>query len=37
MPGRCSFTHGFGLLSRSIIVIDSTPPPKTTSAPSLMM
>src|SRR4029453_11461435 len=37
MPGTFSLTHGFGLLARSIIVIDSTPPPITTSTPSLRM
>src|SRR6185503_19446732 len=37
MPGTFSLTHGFGLLSRSIIVMDSTPPPIITSTPSLMM
>src|SRR5919106_3980841 len=37
MPGSFSFTQGFGLASRSIIVIDSTPPPIITSTPSLMM
>ena len=34
MPGWCSLTHGFGELSRCIIVIDSTPPPIAASTPS---
>src|SRR5215831_11149114 len=37
MPGICSFRIGFGSLSRLAIVIDSTPPPIMTSAPSWMM
>src|SRR5215471_9531613 len=37
MPGSCSFRIGFGSLSRLAIVIDSTPPPIMTSAPSWMM
>src|SRR4030095_1357126 len=36
MPGICSFRIGFGSLSRLPIVIDSTPPPIMTSAPSWM-
>src|SRR5438034_6898878 len=36
MPGICSFSTGFGSASRLAIVIDSTPPPIMTSAPSLM-
>src|SRR5262245_39872307 len=37
MPGSFSLSTGFGLLSRSIMVMDSTPPPIITSTPSLMM
>src|SRR5262245_16932588 len=37
MPGSCSFRIGFGSLSRLAMVIDSTPPPIMTSAPSWMM